>query len=52
MEKYGAYVQTYEVVVPIAGKPDDFRVKGSNLNLEEAETIASKYSNAIIRPER
>ena len=50
MEKYGADVQTYEVVQSIPGTPDDFKVVGSNLSLDEAKKVAATYKNSIVRP--
>lgn len=51
MEKYGVEQQTYEVVVPVIGKPDDFEVKAVNLNLNDAVVLQKRYPNAIVRPE-
>lgn len=53
MEKYGVEEksQTFEVVLPKPGTPDDFQVIGSHLSLPEATDIQNKNPNAIIRPD-
>lgn len=51
MEKYGASVQTYEVVIPVPGKPDDYTVKGANLSLTEANDLQKMAPGSIVRPE-
>lgn len=53
MEKYGVEEksQTYEVVKPKPGTPDDYDVIGSQLSLPEATDIQNKNPEAIIRPE-
>lgn len=54
MEKYGVEEasQTYEVVLPKPGKPDDFQVIGNQLSLPEAQEIQNQQPSAIIRPEK
>jgi hypothetical protein len=51
MEKYGVEQSTYEVVVPVPGKPDDFTVIGSYLSLEDATKLQQKNPKSIVRPE-
>lgn len=51
MEKYGVEQSTYEVVVPVVGKPDDFEKIGSNLNLDDASKLQQRNPKSIVRPE-
>lgn len=53
MEKYGVEQEsrTYEVVVPISGTPDDYKVIGTHLSLPEATRIQNENPQVIIRPE-
>lgn len=51
MEKFGVLSNTYEVVVPIPGKPDDYQVIGSNLSLADANNVRNLNPQAIVRPE-
>lgn len=52
MEKYGAEVERYEVVEVVAFKPEDKRIIGVNLTMDEAINLAGQDSNYVIMPAR
>lgn len=54
MEKYGVEKSenTFEVVLPIPGTPDSFKVIGSQLTLPDATELQNDNPNAIVRPEK
>lgn len=53
MEKYGVEEkqQTYELILPKPGTPDDYQIIGSQLSLPEATELQNQHPNGIIRPE-
>lgn len=50
MEKYGAEIQKYEVYEIIPFQPDDKRLVAEDLTLDQAEDLAEKNKNYMIRP--
>lgn len=52
MEKYGAEVTRYEVQEVLPFKPDDKKIVGQNLTLDEAIELASTNKHYMIMPQR
>lgn len=50
LEKYGAEIKKYEVLEIIPFQPDDKKVVAQDLTLEEANDLAAKNKNYMIRP--
>lgn len=52
MEKYGAEVETYEVLKVVPFQPEEKEVIASNLTMDEAMKVADEGKDRVIVPSR
>lgn len=50
MEKYGAEIKKYEVFEITPSQPDDRKLVGTDLTLDDANDLAEKNKNYIVYP--